>query len=54
VVLLPHIGSATLEARSAMAGLAARCIIDVLDGREPPTPVVRGRLEPAEPGRDAR
>jgi glyoxylate reductase len=35
VVLTPHIASATHEARSAMAELAARSIIDVLDGRTP-------------------
>ena len=43
VVLLPHIGSATRETRAAMAELAARNVLAVLDGREPPTPVVRGR-----------
>jgi glyoxylate reductase len=43
VVLLPHVGSATRETRAAMAELAARNVIAVLDGREPPTPVVRGR-----------
>jgi glyoxylate reductase len=42
VVLLPHVGSATLETRSAMAGLAIENAVAVLDGREPPTPVVRG------------
>ena len=42
VVLLPHIGSATRETRAAMAELAARNVLAVLDGREPPTPVVRG------------
>jgi glyoxylate reductase len=43
VVLLPHVGSATRETRAAMAELAARNVIAVLDGGEPPTPVVRGR-----------
>ena len=43
VVLLPHVGSATVETRSRMAELAARNVIAVLEGREPPTPVVRGR-----------
>ncbi len=43
VVLLPHLGSATLEARSAMAGLAVANVAAVLAGREPPAPVVRGR-----------
>lgn len=42
-VLLPHIGSATREARSEMAELAARNVIAVLAGEEPPSPVVRGR-----------
>ena len=41
VVLLPHIGSATVETRAAMAELAARNILAVLKGEEPPTPVVR-------------
>jgi glyoxylate reductase len=39
VVLLPHLGSATVETRTAMAVLAARNAIAVLEGREPPTPV---------------
>jgi glyoxylate reductase len=43
VVLLPHIGSATLQTRAAMAELAAANIIAVLEGDEPPTAVVRGR-----------
>lgn len=42
-VLLPHIGSATREARSEMAELAARNVLAVLDGDEPPSIVVRGR-----------
>jgi glyoxylate reductase len=41
VVLLPHIGSATVETRAAMAELAAENILAVLAGGEPPTPVVR-------------
>lgn len=41
VVLLPHIGSATVETRSAMAELAATNILAILAGDEPPTPVVR-------------
>jgi glyoxylate reductase len=40
VVLLPHIGSATEETRAAMAELAAKNILAVLAGEEPPTPVV--------------
>ena len=39
VVLLPHIGSATEEARSAMALLAAQNVVNVLKGRKPLTPV---------------
>jgi glyoxylate reductase len=39
VVLLPHLGSATIETRTAMGVLAARNAIAVLDGAEPPTPV---------------
>lgn len=34
-VLLPHIGSATVETRAAMARLASRAICDVLAGRTP-------------------
>jgi glyoxylate reductase len=41
VVLLPHIGSATIETRAAMAELAAKNILAVLAGDDPPTPVVR-------------
>ena len=39
VVLLPHIGSATEEARNGMAELAARNVINVLQGKKPITPV---------------
>jgi glyoxylate reductase len=39
VVLLPHLGSATVETRTAMAMLAAENAIAVLEGRHPPTPV---------------
>jgi glyoxylate reductase len=39
VVLAPHLGSATVETRTAMAELAARNAISVLRGEEPPTPV---------------
>ncbi len=39
VVLLPHIGSATIEARTAMAMLAARNVVEVLNSREPLTQV---------------
>jgi glyoxylate reductase len=39
VVLAPHLGSATTETRTAMADLAARNVIAVLDGGSPLTPV---------------
>ncbi len=39
VVLLPHVGSATVETRSAMADLAADNVLAVLGGGEPVTPV---------------
>jgi glyoxylate reductase len=39
-VLVPHIGSATRATRNAMARLCAENVIAVLEGREPPTPVV--------------
>jgi len=39
VVLAPHIGSATVETRTAMADLAARNVLEVLAGRPPLTPV---------------
>ncbi len=39
VVLLPHIGSATVETRNRMAALAADNIVAVLNGRPPLTPV---------------
>jgi glyoxylate reductase len=38
-VLVPHIGSATVEARAAMAELAARNAIAIAHGEAPPTPV---------------
>ena len=38
-VLMPHIGSATLEAREAMGRLAAENLAAVLEGREPPCPL---------------
>lgn len=44
IVLLPHIGSSTLETRSAMANLAAENIIAVLKGNMPPTCVNPGVL----------
>ncbi|OLT23827.1 D-glycerate dehydrogenase [Ornithinimicrobium sp. CNJ-824] len=39
VVLLPHLGSATVETRTQMALLAARNVVAVLGGQEPLTPV---------------
>ncbi|WP_377639717.1 2-hydroxyacid dehydrogenase [Oryzobacter terrae] len=39
VVLLPHIGSATVETRAAMADLAADNVLAVLAGQDPVTPV---------------
>jgi lactate dehydrogenase-like 2-hydroxyacid dehydrogenase len=39
VVLAPHLGSATVETRTAMADLAARNVLAVLTGSGPLTPV---------------
>jgi glyoxylate reductase len=39
VVLVPHLGSATIETRTAMADLAAQNVVAVLSGRAPLTPV---------------
>ena len=39
VVLLPHIGSATEDTRNSMAELAAKNVINVMEGRDPITPV---------------
>jgi glyoxylate reductase len=39
VVLLPHLGSATVETRTAMAVLAARNAVAVMSGQDPPTPI---------------
>ncbi|MCG7322212.1 2-hydroxyacid dehydrogenase [Arsenicicoccus bolidensis] len=41
VVLLPHLGSATVETRTAMAELAAQNVLDVLAGKPPVTPVTK-------------
>jgi glyoxylate reductase len=38
-ILVPHIGSATLETRTAMASLAAQNIVEVLSGNEAITPI---------------
>jgi glyoxylate reductase len=39
-VLLPHLGSATGATRAAMARLCVENVIAVIEGREPPAPVV--------------
>jgi len=41
VVLSPHLGSATFETRTAMAELAARNVVAVLNGQPPLTPVLK-------------
>jgi len=43
VVLLPHLGSATEEARQGMWDLAWQNLLRVLSGGEPLTPVIEGR-----------
>jgi len=47
VVILPHLGSATIETRTAMGVLAAKNAIAVLNGDKPPTPVNPEVLEGA-------
>ena len=37
--LIPHLGSATVETRTAMCNLAARNVIEVIEGRPPLTPI---------------
>ena len=39
VVLLPHLGSATIETRTAMGVLAAQNVVAVLAGKPPLTPI---------------
>jgi glyoxylate reductase len=39
VTVIPHLGSATIETRTAMAVLAAQNTVAVLRGEEPPTPI---------------
>ncbi len=39
VVLAPHLGSATVETRTAMGMLAAENLVAALEGRRPPTPL---------------
>ena len=46
-VLVPHLGSATIETRTAMGVLAAKNALAVLSGDEPPTPVNPEVLEGA-------
>jgi glyoxylate reductase len=48
VVLLPHLGSATVETRTAMSQLALDNALAVLDDRHPSTPVVEGRPRQAK------
>ncbi|MEA2249583.1 MAG: glyoxylate reductase [Solirubrobacteraceae bacterium] len=48
VVLLPHLGSATIETRTAMGVLAAKNAIAVLKGERPPTPVNPDVLDGAQ------
>jgi glyoxylate reductase len=50
VVLTPHIGSATYEARHAMAELVAENLIAFYEGREPPTLVNKEVLKIRPPG----
>lgn len=40
VLLVPHLGSATTETRTAMADLAVRNVVAVLTGQHPLTPVI--------------
>lgn len=40
VLLLPHLGSATVETRNAMACMAATNIVQALQGKEPANPVM--------------
>jgi glyoxylate reductase len=39
-LLVPHLGSGTIETRTAMASLAAENVVAVLSGRQPLTPVL--------------
>jgi glyoxylate reductase len=38
-VVIPHLGSATVETRDAMGFLAVENLVNVLQGRRPPTPI---------------
>ena len=51
VVLTPHVGSATIATRTAMAMLAVRNLVAALAGREPPN---RVRTMPKKPGSSRR
>ena len=46
VILLPHVGSATLETRTRMASMAAKNLMAGLDGRTPPNLVNPDVLSP--------
>ena len=41
VMLVPHLGSGTVETRTAMASLAVKNVVEVLSGRPPLTPVAQ-------------
>lgn len=45
VVLVPHLGSATVETRTAMGMLAAENLVSALEGKRPPSPVNPEALE---------
>lgn len=51
VVLAPHLGSATVATREAMARLVADAVIGVLAGREPANLAVRPGVDPDGSGR---
>jgi len=50
VVLVPHIGSATYEARHAMAEIVAENLIAFYEGKEPPTLVNKDVIKVRPPG----
>jgi glyoxylate reductase len=52
VVLIPHLGSATVETRTAMASLAAENLLAALEGRRPPC-LVNPEVWDARPGLSA-
>ncbi|HEY5334197.1 MAG TPA: D-glycerate dehydrogenase [Solirubrobacterales bacterium] len=53
VVLTPHLGSATIETRAAMAQLAARNALSVVAGRPPLTPVPNPSTTPRDQSKRA-